>query len=592
MKRLAMLLTTLALAMPALALQPGDRVDNFKLLDHRGVMQELYYYSDMKAVVIMIHGNGCPIVRNANHTFNALREKYESKGVQFLMLNANLQDNRQSIAQEAEKFGFTAPIMIDETQVIAESFGVERTADTFVIDTKTWRVIYRGSLDDRLGYETQKVEAANHYVADALDALLAGEEVKVASTPAKGCLVNLPEQNRRAEHAKISYSEDIAPILIEKCVDCHRPNGIAPFAMSDYNMVRGFAPMIREVVRTKRMPPWHADPHYGTFANDRSLSVEQIKTLVHWIEAGAPRGDGPDTLAQYERYWPEWQLGEPDMIVEIPPFDVPPTGIIDYLNPRVENPFNEDVWVRAVEIQPGSREALHHVITTFGVADERFPGGFRPVGGLGGYVPGNAGEVFPEDTGVFLPKDAIFNFQMHYTTFGRAVTDSSRMGIYLHKEKPKYPLNSVTVLNPFIKIPPYTKEHWETIETRPFERDAYIYTLLPHAHFRGKSANFIAKYPDGSEEILLSVPNYDFNWQTTYRLAEPKFVPAGTTIVYNQSWDNSPQNPANPDPSREVPWGEQSFDEMLFGNIKYRYVDVRPGDTSSGIGGGQARLSN
>lgn len=592
MKRLAMMLTTLALAMPALAYKPGDRVDNFKLLDHKGVMHELYYYSDMKAVVIMIHGNSCPIVRNANHTFNELKEKYESQGVHFLMLNANLQDNRATINREAEEFGFIAPILMDETQVIAESFGVERTADTFVIDPKTWKVVYRGSLDDRLGYETQKVKAANHYVADALDAVLAGEAVKLAHTDAKGCLVNLPEQNRRAEHAKISYSEDVAPILIDKCVDCHRPGGIAPFAMNEYNMVRGFAPMIREVVRTKRMPPWHADPHYGTFSNDRSLSPEEVKTLVHWIEAGAPRGDGPDTLAQYEGHWPDWALGEPDVIIEIPAFDVPPTGIVDYLNPRVKSPFDDDVWVRAVAIQPGSRQAVHHVITTFGVSDDRFPGGFRPTGGLGGYVPGNDFEIFPEGTGVLLPKGAIFNFQMHYTPFGRPVTDKSRMGIYLHKEKPKYPLNAITVLNTRIKIPPYTKEHWESIETRPFERDAYIYTLLPHAHFRGKAASFVAKYPDGKEEILLSVPNYDFNWQSTYELAEPKFVPAGTTIVYNQSWDNSAQNPANPDPSREVPWGEQSFDEMLFGNIKYRWADVRPGDTSSGIGGSQARVRN
>jgi hypothetical protein len=332
------------------------------------------------------------------------------------------------------------------------------------------------------------------------------------------------------------------------------------------------------------MPPWHADPHYGEFANDRSLSVEETQTLIHWIEAGAPRGDGPDTLAEHSFDYPEWALGEPDVVVEIPAYDVPATGVIDYLNPRAKNPLDRDAWVRAVEIIPGSRKALHHVITTFGVPDPEAREGFRLMGGLGGYVPGNSADQFPQGTGVFLPKDAVFNFQMHYTTFGKAVTDKSKMGIYLHKDKPKYPLDSITMLNNQIKIPAYTKEHWEKKETKPLERDILVYSLLPHAHFRGKAANYKAIYPDGQEEILVSVPNYDFNWQTSYAFKEPKLLPAGTVIQYNQSWDNSAQNPANPDPSRVVPWGQQSWDEMLFGQVRFRYANPKPTDTSSGLG--------
>lgn len=579
MKHLATLLTMLTFAAPSLALMPGDKVDNFKLLDHEGVMHELHYLSDKEAVVIMIHGNGCPIARNGNHTFKDLRDKYASKGVEFLMLNANIQDTRESIAKEAKEFGYDVPILVDETQLIAESLGVERTADAFVIDPETWEIVYRGSLDDRLGYETQKMEASDNYVADALDAVLADEEVELAFKEAKGCIVSLPEKERRAAHKDISYSEDVAPILIDKCVACHRDGGIGPFAMSEYNMVRGFAPMIREVLRTKRMPPWHADPHIGEFANDRSLSNEETKTLVHWIEAGAPRGDGPDTLAEYKGDWPEWNLGEPDVVVDISPFDVPATGVIDYLNPTSKNPMTEGAWVRAVEIVPGSRQALHHVITTVGIPDQEARGGLRPLGGLGGYVPGNAGETFPDNTGVWLPKDAVINFQMHYTTFGKAVTDKSKLGIYLHKEEPKYPLESITLMNPRLKIPAYAEDHWDKKESEPLERDIYLYTLLPHSHFRGKAANFVARYPDGSEETLLSVPNYDFNWQTTYEFKEPKLLPAGTVIVYNQSWDNSEQNPANPDPSRDVPWGQQTWDEMLFGHIKFRYAD----DASVGL---------
>lgn len=584
MKHLATLLTTLAFAAPSLALMPGDKVDNFKLLDHTGVMHELYYYSDMEAVVIMVQGNGCPIARNANHTYKDLEKKYASKDVKFLMLNANIQDNRDSIAKEAKEFGIDVPILVDETQIIAESFGVERTADTFIIDPDSWTVAYRGSLDDRLGYETQKMKADERYVADALDAVLADQEPELAYTDAKGCIVSLPEQQRREAHKQISYSEDVAPILIDKCIDCHREDGIGPFAMNSYEMIQGFAPMIREVIRTKRMPPWHADPHYGNFSNDRSLSEEQVKTLVHWIEAGAPRGKGPDTLAQYDADFPKWAMGEPDVVVDIPSTDVPATGIVDYLYPNARNPLDEDAWVKAVEIIPGERKALHHVITTFGVPDKESRRGFRVVGGLGGYVPGNSVDDFPENTGVLLPKGAIFNFQMHYTTFGKAVTDNSKMGIYLHDEKPKYPLDSITLVNNQIMIPANTKEHWEKKETSPLERDVLVYSLLPHAHFRGKAASYVALYPDGSEETLLSVPNYDFNWQTTYLFEEPKLLPAGTVIQYNQSWDNSVQNPANPDPNRTVPWGQQSWDEMLFGVVRFRYANPKPTDTSSGLG--------
>jgi peroxiredoxin len=583
MKYLATLMTMLMVAAPSLALMPGDKVDNFKLLDHRGAMHELHYLSDRKAIVIMIQGNGCPIVRNANPAFKALRDQYAAEGVVFLMLNANLQDNRERIVKEAEAFGIDVPILVDETQLIAESLGVDRTADTFVIDPETWKIVYRGSLDDRLGYGSQKTVAKKHYVADALNAVLADKQPKVTYTRAKGCLINLPEKERRAAHKRISYAEDVAPILIDKCVTCHRKGGIGPFAMSDYDTIRGFAPMIREVIRTKRMPPWHADPHIGEFANDRSLSNEQVKTLVHWIEAGAPRGDGPDTLAEYEHNWPEWTFGKPDVVIEMPAFDVPATGVIDYVYPRVKNPLNQDVWVRAVEIQPSARQSLHHVITTFGMPDPESPNGFRLLGGLSGYVPGSPGEVFPENTGVLLPKDVELSFQMHYTTFGKAVTDKSRLGIYLHKEKPDFPLDSLTLTNHEINIPAQSKEHWERRESAPLERDVYLYTLFPHAHFRGKAANFVAKYPDGSEEVLLSVPNYDFNWQTIYNLKEPKVLPAGTVIVCNQSWDNSSQNPFNPDPNRDVPWGLQSWDEMLFGNLKFRYVNPQEGDSSFGL---------
>ena len=247
------------------------RVDNFMLLDHRGDAHELYYYSDAPAIVLIVHGNGCPIVRNALTDYRQVSDEYLPKGVPFLMLNANLQDGRQTIAAEADEWDIPYPILVDETQLVAESLDLTRTAEVLVIDPDGWQLAYRGPMNDRLSYERQKQSASKHYVRDALDALIAGSDVAVAAKDAMGCLINLP--GTQADHSSVSYSETIAPLLKENCVTCHQPGGIAPWAMTDYNMVRGFAPMIREVIRTKRMPPWHADPHIGQWQDDRSLTV-------------------------------------------------------------------------------------------------------------------------------------------------------------------------------------------------------------------------------------------------------------------------------------------------------------------------------
>jgi len=350
--------------------------------------------------------------------------------------------------------------------------------------------------------------------------------------------------------------------------------------MTDYNMVRGFSLMMREVVRTQRMPPWHADPAVGHFSNDRSLSVEEIQTLVHWIEAGAPRGEGPDPLAEFVHDWPEWEgertLGAPDLVINIPASEVPATGVVDYKYLRVENPLDHDVWVKAAEIVPGERSVLHHVITRFGEIETEGPRKGRLKreggGGLGGYVPGYVTRPMPEDTGTLFTAGSTIEFQMHYTTNGKAVVDESKMGVWFLDEPPKHEMSGMVLINFKLKIPPYAKAHMEFAE-QEVKNDAIVYSLLPHAHFRGKAMQFSVIYPDGTEELLLNVPNYDFNWQTTYILEEPKYLPAGSKVTHTTWWDNSAQNPANPDPTREVPWGQQSWDEMLFGAIGLRYLD-------------------
>ena len=526
--------------------------------------------------VLMIHGNGCPIVRNLLPDFESVRSDYEPRGVRFLMLNSNLQDTRDSISQEAEEWHVETPILVDDSQLIGESLGLTRTAEVLVLDPKSWELVYRGPLNDRVDFERQLDAPRNTYLRDSLDAMLGGEEVSNASITTKGCLINFPAAHEN--HQEISYSQTIAPLLRENCVVCHQDGGIGSWPMSQHLLVQGFAPMIREVIRTGRMPPWHADPQVGHWLNDRTLSIEERRTLVHWVEAGAPRGEGPDPLLEPPPpAISEHGLGEPDLVIELSPYEVPATGVVDYKYPYVENPLDRDVWIRAMVVEPGSVEVVHHALvgTSANVStdnDERIFDNY-----LGGYAPGSQDNLLPEGTGVFVPKGGYFNAQMHYTPYGRAVTDRTHLLLYFYEQPPETFLRHGVVVNPLIRIPPGAKAHEESAYFE-FEREAVLYAVLPHSHYRGKSSKFWLQYPDGRRELILSVPNYDFNWQRAYEFAEPRRIAAGTRLVHSTIYDNSPQNPGNPDPSRLVPWGRQSHDEMLYGDFLFTWVDETSGN--------------
>ena len=554
------------------ALEEGSRVENFRLMDHQGASHELHYFADAPAIVLMTHSTSCSTMPQSLQSLTSMQTQFSPAGAEFMLINSDLRDRRTTVA--ASVADADLPILLDPTQIIGESLGADTAGETLVVNPRDWTLAYRGDVTG---------------AAQAVAQLVAGDEVSVDSQPVASadCALDFPELARRAEHKNISYAKTIAPMLNDNCVSCHREGGIGPWAMSDYNMVRGFSLMIREVVRTQRMPPWHADPHVGEFSNDRSLSDDEIRTLVHWVEAGAPRGEGADLLAENSQSWPIWAMGEPDVIIDIPPEDVPASGVVDYKYKMVTNPLDKDVWVKAAEIIPGDRSVLHHVITSFGELETegRRAGRLKrgTGGGLGGYVPGAEGKPFPDDTGILLPAGATIEFQMHYTPAGLATTDSSRMGLYLYEEPPEHKLDNMVLLNPRILIPAGAPNHSEVM-VRTFDQDVLVYSLLPHAHYRGKASEFVAHLPDGTQETLLSVPRYDFNWQTNYDLKEPRFLPAGTKMVHRTWWDNSARNPANPDATRDVPWGQQSWDEMLFGSVRYRVVEA---DAAGSMAGGQ-----
>ena len=534
----------------------ASRTDNFVLLDEKGDAHELYYHQAAPTVSFMVHASSCEAGTEDARAFSELASAKSDTGHKFFYLSSSLEDNRGTLSASAERLDLTAPILDDETQLIGESLAANKSGEVIVLNPSNWEVIYRGG------------------VAGAEAAIEAGTSgSQPAASTFDGCDIEYPHADQ-TQHSQISYSEDIAPILQEKCVVCHTEGGLGPWAMTDYNMVLGFSPMIREVLRTKRMPPWHADPHIGVWKNDISLTTEQAQTIVHWIELGSPRGQGPDPLAETKVTHVDWPLGEPDLVLEIPEFTVPVSGVVDYQFPTVVNPLDTGVWIKAASVQPGDREVVHHILagTINPDTSEQKRQRLEFDNYLIGYAPGNESHTFPADTGVYVPPGGEFLFQMHYTPVGRETVDKSKIGLYFHTEQPENFYRQDVVVDPTITIPPNEARHQE-VAYYTFDKPAVLHDLVPHAHYRGVASKFELEKPDGSRETILSVPNYDFNWQRTYEFVEPKNIEAGTRLVHTTWYDNSAANPGNPDPERTVPWGLQSWDEMLYGAFSYTYVN-------------------
>lgn len=585
----------------------GFAVDDFALLDHEGRWFQLGAQGDVPVVVLYVHGVGCPIVRANVHQLQELarRPRY-AREVRFVMLNASPQDARADLQEEVARIGITLPILDDEAQIVAESLGVTRTGEALVIRTEDRQVLWRGPVDDRLDYGTQKPVATRHYLAEALDAVLAGREPPADTPAAKGCAITFTQPRDRH---RVDYAEHVVPILRDSCIECHRPGGIGPWAMKSYDKVHGWSAMIGEVVRTRRMPPWNADPAHGEFANDMSLTPEEVRTLVHWVEQGAPRGDGPDPLAaDPPRRSDGWPLGEPDLVVDLPEQQVPATGVLPYRHHSQSVTLPRDVWVRAVHLRPSNEAVLHHAFAwlendpTSDVAatdlDQRMQRLLEAAERLGqrgdlppdahqrlerlqrrgdrtgltdffaSYVPGAGPNDFPPGTGKPVPRQARFRFQFHYTTTGYATTDRPQMALYFHDRRPRREVQVTSAFNLRFVIPPGEREV-PVSASRSFERDVVLYAFSPHMHYRGSRMRYVAHYPNGERETLLSVPRYDMDWQLTYHLARPKPIPAGTRIVVEGAFDNSPYNPFNPDPTQRVRFGEQSWDEMFIGYLVY-----------------------
>lgn len=550
-----------------ISVEVATRVDDFRLVDHTGFAQSLRRLTDVKAIVLMTQVNGDAGSRAAARSLEELRKQHAD--VEFLMLNSSLADERPSIAAEAAAQGYTIPIMDDDLQLAGEQLGVTYAGEVFVLEPRLLRVLYHGPTGAPL--------------AAALADIEAGRAVANADVAGNGTAIAFPQRARRAEHSKISYAKDIAPVLEAKCVVCHQEGGIGPFAMSEYAVVKQFAPMIRESLRTDTMPPWHPDPLIGKFKHDASLTGDQVRMLVHWIEAGAPRGEGADPLAAVKHSAPEWPLGRPDLVLEIPSFKLPPSGEIQYQYPTASNTLSEGRWVKAATLMPGDRRGVHHILAGY------IPG--TPLAGpasasqweanYGEYAVGGESFQVPQGMGIFLPPGGHMGFQMHYTPYGKEAVDNSKMALYFYPEgeTPERIMRHTVIADNFIELPPNTDKHKE-VAYLTFPKEAKLYSVFLHTHYRGQAGRLDMILPDGTKQELINLPRYDFNWQRTYDFVEPVVVPAGAKLVATYLYDNSVRNASNPAPDEKVIWGDQSWEEMHYTSIYYEWTDEKVGAES------------
>lgn len=374
-----------------------------------------------------------------------------------------------------------------------------------------------------------------------------------------------------------TFSKEVVRIFQNNCQNCHRPGvQFTPMGLTTYEEARPWAKSIRMAVTERTMPPWHADPAYGHFSNDLSMSPEEIDTIVKWVDAGCPQGDPADMPTA--KIWDDhgWQIGEPDVVVDMgQDFEVPADGVVPYKYFTVKTDFGEDKFISAMEARAGNLSVVHHAVIM--VRNPRggieLPDKGDMMGGslLGALSPGNTPSVYPEGQGKLLKRGATIVFQMHYTTNGTAATDRSYLGLKFHKTPVKQQVITTGIANVKFEIPPFA-ENYEVKSTRTFDKDVTIHRFMPHMHYRGKDFKYTIVYPDGREQIALSVPRYDFDWQTYFELAEPLKLPAGSRIDCVAHYDNTEAMAEGRryfDASKPVKFGEQSWQEMMIGWLDY-----------------------
>lgn len=540
---------------PGLVAAEPLRCKDFELRDTFG---RLHTLSEIKTPlkVVAFLGVECPLARLYAQRLNELALNYSDQVI-FLGVNANCQDSHTEISAFARQNELRFPLLKDLRNRVSDQLKARRTPEVFLLDAANI-VRYKGRIDDQYGVGYARSKPTRLFLRDAIDGLLAGNDVVLKATDPVGCHIGRLPVPR--ENGEVTFGEHIAPILRRHCVECHREDDIAPFALTNYEEVVGWGETIREVIEDQRMPPWHANPEHGAFINERVMSTAEVTTIVDWVESGMPRGDS-DVVADLPRRAPGWHLAaEPDLVIPISDsgFDVPAAGTVEYQYFVVDPGFVEDRWVSAAEIVPGNRSVVHHAIVFV-----RPPDGERQrgIGWLTAYVPGQSLIALPEGMARRVPAGSKLVFQIHYTPTGISQKDATRVGIvFADPATITTEVQTRLVLSRDFEIPPYEADYAVHMSSDDFPTGSQLMGIVPHMHLRGKRFRVLA-HVGGASKILLDVPNYDFNWQHAYMLKE--YLPlAQVRIECVAGFDNSEANLVNPDPAATVRWGDQTWEEM------------------------------
>ncbi len=537
---------------------------DFALQDYLGAEHKLSDWQDKELVVVVFLGTECPLAKLYGSRLADVAKEYEPDGVQFVGINSNQQDTLRDIGHYAEQQKIEFPLLKDSAHVVADQFGAERTPTVYVLDRER-KIRYRGRVDDQFGVGYSRTDIQKNDLVNALEELLAGKPVSVPETEAVGCIIGRIE--KKVPTGDITYTEHISRLMQQHCVRCHREGQVAPFALTSYEETSAWAETMLEVIDDGRMPPWHANPQFGHFANDARMPDKDKQLFRQWVDNGMPEGDA-SKLPPPLNFVEGWQIPQPEKIYKMEQeFTVPPKGTVPYVYVVIDPEIKEDTWVAAAEVRPSNYAVVHHAIAFFIPPDREFKPGDPLKNSIATYAPGMPPASWPEGYARFVPKGAKLVFQLHYTPNGSIQTDRTEVGIvYAEADKVKKKIKYEVAVNPRFSIPPGDANYHVPAEYY-FRKDAMLHALIPHMHLRGKSFRYTAKYPDGTKEVLLDVPRYDFNWQNGYELSEIKRIPAGTVMHCDAHYDNSADNLVNPDPTKEIRWGDQSWDEMMIGSM-------------------------
>jgi peroxiredoxin len=616
----------------------GRKVEPFTLKDFRGTEHSLKeMLAKHKAVAVIFFGTECPLVKLYATRMQELSQEFAKKGVALVAIDSNRQDAITEIDAFARLNGLTFPILKDVGNKVADQLGATRTPEALLLDSQG-TVRYQGRIDNQytfgagVGFAQPQLKRKD--LAIAVDEMLAGKPVSVATTEFKGCLIGRIREPQK--DAPVTYSNQVARLLNQRCVSCHRPGEIGPFAMTNYNEVAGWGEMIAEVVREQRMPPWHANPAHGRkFSNENILSKAEKETIYSWVEAGCPEGNRAE-LPPPPKFTQGWLLErQPDSVVYMTKdaVDVKAEGVEPYRFYVIDPGFKEDKWVKSAQCLPGNPGVVHHIIVFLaapqvadriienqkqqlealakakasgkspeqlraefraqrlahakkpkavpgktvagksgpaakrqaGQADESAQGDISASDLLCGFAPGTRPFVAPDGMAKLVPAGWKFIFQMHYTPNGRAQKDRSSIGlVFVDGSTVKERLVTTNTANFQFEIPAGA-EDYKVEAQKKFAQDTMFVGMYPHMHMRGKAFRYELTYPDGKKEILLDVPRYDFNWQNWFKLEQPLVIPAGSNLLCTAHFDNSENNLCNPDPTKPVRWGDQTWEEMMIG---------------------------